>query len=103
MKKIAVILALAFALTTGMTLTTAFGCGLFPLLSNAACFIAKDGTGQLPHLVALPPPILLGGLRPNVPQTVTKITAHPTLYCFVVIAPFLLGRCTSHDYSPPRT
>jgi hypothetical protein len=60
MKKIAVILALAFALTTGMTLTTAFGCGLFPLLSNDACFIAKDGTGQLPHLVALPPSHSLG-------------------------------------------
>ena len=60
MKKIAVILALAFAVTTGITLTTAFGCGLFPLLSNAACFIAKDGTGQLPHLVALPPSHSLG-------------------------------------------
>src|SRR5262249_36373608 len=26
-----------------------------PLLSNDACFIVKDGTGQLPHLIALPP------------------------------------------------
>ena len=60
MKKIAVILALGFALTTGMTLTTAFGCGLFPLLSNDACFIVKDGPGQLPHLVALPPSHSLG-------------------------------------------
>ena len=31
MKKIAVILALAFTLTTGMALTTAFGFGLLPL------------------------------------------------------------------------
>ncbi len=31
MKKIAVILALAFAVTTGMALTTAFGFGLIPL------------------------------------------------------------------------
>jgi hypothetical protein len=32
MKKIAVILALALAITTGMTLTTAFAFGLLPLL-----------------------------------------------------------------------
>jgi hypothetical protein len=31
MKKIAVILALAFAITTGMALTTAFAFGLIPL------------------------------------------------------------------------
>jgi hypothetical protein len=32
MKKIAVILALAFAFTTGVALTTAFAFGLLPLL-----------------------------------------------------------------------
>ncbi len=32
MKKIALILALAFAFTTGMALTTAFAVGLLPLL-----------------------------------------------------------------------
>jgi hypothetical protein len=32
MKKIAVILALALAITTGMALTTAFAFGLLPLL-----------------------------------------------------------------------
>jgi hypothetical protein len=32
MKKIALILALAFAFTTGMALTTAFAFGLIPLL-----------------------------------------------------------------------
>ncbi len=73
MKKIAVILALAFALTTGMALTTAFGCGLLPLLSNDACFIVKDGTGQLPHLVAFSPPILLGGLLP-MPELARTLT-----------------------------
>ena len=46
---------LALTLTSGMALTTAFGCGLLPLLSNDACFIVKDDTGQLPHLAALPP------------------------------------------------
>jgi hypothetical protein len=56
----AAILAMAFAIAIGVALTTAFGCGLFPLLSNDACFIAKDGTGQLPHLVALPPSHSLG-------------------------------------------
>jgi hypothetical protein len=64
MKKIAGILALAFALTTGMALATAFGCGLFPLLSNDAC-IVKDGTGQLPHLVALLPSHSLGRTAVN--------------------------------------
>lgn len=34
MKKIAVILALSFALTTGMALTTVFAFGLMPLGSN---------------------------------------------------------------------
>jgi hypothetical protein len=53
MKKIALILALAFSLTTGMALTTAFALGLFPLLSADACYIAKVGTGQL--FVAIPP------------------------------------------------
>jgi len=38
---------LALALTSGMALTTASGCGLVPLLSNDACFIVKDDTGQL--------------------------------------------------------
>jgi hypothetical protein len=42
-------------LTTGLALATAFGCGLLPLLSNDACFIVGDGTGQLPHFVALLP------------------------------------------------
>jgi len=46
---------LALALTSGMALTTAFGCGLLPLLSNDACFIVKDDTGQLPQLATLLP------------------------------------------------
>ena len=49
----AVILALALA--TGMALTTAFALGLLPLLSADACHIAKVGTGQLTHFVAIPP------------------------------------------------
>ena len=52
MKKIALILALAFPLTTGMALTSAFALGLLPLLSNDACYIAKVG---IAHLVAIPP------------------------------------------------
>ena len=55
MKKIALILALVFPLTTGMALTSAFALGLLPLLSNDACYIAKVGTGQLTHFVAIPP------------------------------------------------
>jgi len=51
MKTTALILALI--LTTGMALTTAFGCGLLPLLSNDACFIVKDK--QLTHFAALLP------------------------------------------------
>jgi hypothetical protein len=47
MKKIAVILALGFPLTTGVVLTTSFAFGLLPLLSTDTCFIAKDGTRQL--------------------------------------------------------
>ena len=53
MKTTALILALI--LTTGMALTTAFGCGLFPLLSNDACFIVKNDNGQLPHFADLLP------------------------------------------------
>ena len=59
MKKIAVVLALAFLLSTGMALTTAFAFGLLPLLSTDTCFIAKDGTGRLPHFVAVLPSRLL--------------------------------------------
>ena len=55
MKKIAVILALAFPLTTGIALTAAFAFDLLPLLSTDTCFIAKDGTGQLTHFVAVLP------------------------------------------------
>jgi hypothetical protein len=55
MKKIAVILALAFALTTGIALTAALAFDLLPLLSTDTCFIAKDGTGQLTHFVAVLP------------------------------------------------
>jgi len=39
MKKIALILAVAFPLTTGMALATSFASGLLPLLSTDACFI----------------------------------------------------------------
>ena len=52
MKKIALILAVAFPLTTGMALATSFASSLLPLLSTDACFIAKEGT---PHFVAVPP------------------------------------------------
>ena len=55
MKKVAVILAVAFPLSIGMALTTSFAFGLLPLLSTDTCFIAKDGTGQLTHFVAVPP------------------------------------------------
>jgi hypothetical protein len=55
MKKIAVILVLAFPLTTGMALTAAFAFDVLPLLSSDTCFIAKDGTGQLTHFVAVLP------------------------------------------------
>jgi hypothetical protein len=55
MKKIALILAVAFPLTTGIALTVAFAFDLLPLLSTDACFIAKDGTGQLTHFVAVLP------------------------------------------------
>ena len=55
MKNIAVILALGFPLITGIALTTAFAFGLLPLLSADTCFIAKDGTGQLAHFVAVLP------------------------------------------------
>ena len=55
MKKIALILALAFLLSTGMALTTSFAFGLLPLLSTDTCFIAKDGNGQLTHFVAVLP------------------------------------------------
>jgi hypothetical protein len=55
MKKIALILALAFLLSTGMALTTSFAFGLLPLLSTDTCFLAKDGTGQLSHFVAVLP------------------------------------------------
>jgi hypothetical protein len=53
METTALFVALVF--TTGMALTTAFGCGLLPLLSNDACLIVKNDTGQLPHFAALPP------------------------------------------------
>jgi hypothetical protein len=46
MKKIALILSLAFLLT-GMALTTSFAFGLLPLLSTDTCFIAKEGNRQL--------------------------------------------------------
>jgi hypothetical protein len=52
MKKVVLILALAVPLTTGVALTTAFGFGLLPLVSQDSCFIAKDGTGQPVPLVA---------------------------------------------------
>jgi hypothetical protein len=55
MKNIAVVLALAFPLISGMALTTAFAFGLLPLLSSDTCFIAKNGTGQLTHFVAVLP------------------------------------------------
>ena len=55
MKKIALILAVAFPLTTGIALTAAFAFDLLPLLSTDTCFIAKDGTGQLTHFVAVLP------------------------------------------------
>jgi hypothetical protein len=47
MKKTALILALAFLLSTGMALTTSFAFGLLPLLSTDTCFIAKEGNRQL--------------------------------------------------------
>jgi hypothetical protein len=47
MKKIALILSLAFLLGTGMALTTSFAFGLLPLLSTDTCFIAKEGNRQL--------------------------------------------------------
>jgi ABC-type uncharacterized transport system YnjBCD permease subunit len=47
MKKVAVILVLAFPLITGMALTTSFAFGLLPLLSTDTCFIAKEGNRQL--------------------------------------------------------
>jgi hypothetical protein len=47
MKKIALILAVAFPLATGMALTSAFALGLLPLLSADPCYIAKVGIGQL--------------------------------------------------------
>ena len=49
MKKTALILALVFPLTTGMTLTSAFAFGLLPL-STDPCYVAKEGT---PHFVAI--------------------------------------------------
>jgi len=55
MKKMALILALAFPLVTGVALSSAFALGLLPVLSNDACYIAKVGTGQLTHFVAIPP------------------------------------------------
>jgi hypothetical protein len=55
MKKMALILALAFPLSVGMALTTSFAFGLLPTLSTDTCFIAKDGTGQLTHFVAVLP------------------------------------------------
>ncbi|MGC2081098.1 MAG: hypothetical protein WA728_34830 [Xanthobacteraceae bacterium] len=55
MKSIAVILALAFPLTAGMALTAAFAFDLLPLLSTDTCFIAKGGTAQLTHFVAVLP------------------------------------------------
>ena len=51
MKKIALILALVFPLTTGMALTSAFAFRLLPL-STDPCYVAKEGT---PHFVAIPP------------------------------------------------
>jgi hypothetical protein len=47
LKKIALILALAFPLSMGMVLTTSFAFGLLPLLSTDTCFIAKEGNRQL--------------------------------------------------------
>ena len=52
MRKIALILALAFPLAGGMALTSAFVLGLLPLLSTDPCYVAKEGT---PHFVAIPP------------------------------------------------
>jgi hypothetical protein len=52
MKKIALILALAFPLIGGMALTTGFALGLLPVLSNDDCFVARNGT---PHFVAVLP------------------------------------------------
>ena len=54
MKKVALILALLFPLTTGMALTSAFAFRLLPL-STDPCYIAKEGT---PHFVAIP--LLMG-------------------------------------------
>ena len=52
MKKIAIMLALALPLATGMALTSEFALGLLPVLSNDACFVARNGT---PHFVAVLP------------------------------------------------
>jgi hypothetical protein len=52
MNKIAIILALASPLATGMALTSAFALGLLPVLSADACFVARNGT---PHFVAVLP------------------------------------------------
>ena len=66
MKKIAAILALAFALTIGMTLTTAFAFGVLPRLSTAPCFIATNGT---PHFVAILASLMLARLPVLVPDS----------------------------------
>jgi len=55
MDKIALVLILAFPLVTGAALSSAFAVGLLPLLSNDACIVVKDGSGQLPHFAALLP------------------------------------------------
>jgi hypothetical protein len=52
MKKIALILALAFLLSSGMALTTSFAFGLLPLLSADDCAIATDR--QLNFATVLP-------------------------------------------------
>jgi hypothetical protein len=65
MKKIAAILALAFPSITGMALTAAFAFDLLPLLSTDACFIAKDGTGQLSHFEAVLPSHFPGRIAVN--------------------------------------
>jgi hypothetical protein len=44
MKKIAIILAVALPLATGMALTSTFALGLLPVLSADACFVARNGT-----------------------------------------------------------
>ena len=66
MKRIAIILALALPLATGVAMTSTFALGVLPLLSADTCFVVNK---PLTHFVAVLPSLRLARLPVFVPKS----------------------------------